>query len=47
MPSKYTKLEEMFGGLVDKSLMRFEFKKSPIHTTVFGGTGTGIKSLYL
>ena len=42
MPSKYTKLEEMFCGLVDKSLVRFEIKKSPIHTIVYGGTGTGL-----
>ena len=41
MPSKYSKLEESFGGLMNRSLDRFEFEKSPLHTIVYGGTGTG------
>ena len=41
IPSKYTKLEENFGGFTNKSLVRFEGKKSPLHTIVYGGTGTG------
>ena len=41
MPSKYTKLEETFGGFIYKSVVSFEFEKSPLHTTVYGGTGTG------
>ena len=40
-PSKYTKLEESFGGFMNRSLVRFEFEKSPLHTIVYGGTGTG------
>ena len=41
-PSKYTKLEENFGGFMNRSLVRFEYEKSPLHTTiVYGGTGTG------
>ena len=40
-PSKYTKLEESFGGFMNRSLVRFEYKKSPLHTIVYGGTGTG------
>ena len=39
--SKYTKLEESFGGLMNRSLVRFEYEKSPLHTIVYGGTGTG------
>ena len=41
IPSKYRKLEENFGGFTNKSLVRFEHQKSPLHTTVYGGTGTG------
>ena len=41
IPSKYTKLEESFGGYMNRSLVRFEYEKSPLHTTVYGGTGTG------
>ena len=41
LPSKYTKLEENFGGFKNKSLVRFEFEKSPLHTIVHGATGTG------
>ena len=40
-PSKYTKLEESFGGFMNRSLVRFEYEKSPLHTFVNGGTGTG------
>ena len=40
-PSKYTKLEESFGGSMNRSLVRFEYEKSPLHTIVYGGTGTG------
>ena len=39
--SKYTKLEESFGGFMNRSLVRFEYEKSPLHTIVYGGTGTG------
>ena len=41
LPSKYTTLEENFGGFMDKSLVRSEFEKSPLHTIVYGATGTG------
>ena len=41
MPSEYTKLEESFGGFMNRSLVRFEYEKSPLHTIVYGGTGTG------
>ena len=41
MPSKYTKLEENFGVFMNRSLVRFEFEKSPLHTVVYGGSGTG------
>ena len=41
MPSIYTKLDESFDGFMNRSLVRFEFEKSPLHTTVYGGTGTG------
>ena len=40
-PSKYTKLEESFGGFMNRSLVRFEYEKSPLHTIVYGRTGTG------
>ena len=40
-PSKYTKLEESFGGFMNRSLVRFEYEMSPLHTIVYGGTGTG------
>ena len=40
-PSKYTKLEESFGGFMNRSLVRFEYEKSPLHTIVYGETGTG------
>ena len=41
IPSKYTKLEESFGGFMNSSLVRFEYKKLPLHTIAYGGTGTG------
>ena len=41
IPSKYTKLEESFGGFMNRSLVRFEYEKSPPHTIVYGQTGTG------
>ena len=41
MPSKYTKLEESFGGFMNRNLFRFEFEKSPFHTIVYGRIGTG------
>ena len=40
-PSKYTKLEESFGGFMNRSLFRSEYEKSPLHTIVYVGTGTG------
>ena len=39
--SKYTKLEESFGGFMNRSLVRFEYEKSRLHPIVYGGTGTG------
>ena len=44
-PSKYTKLEERFGGLMNRSLVRLEYEKSQLHTIVYGGTGTGKHNL--
>ena len=41
IPSKYTKLEKSFGGFMNRSLVKFEYEKSPLHTIVYGGTGTG------
>ena len=41
IPSKYTKLEESFGGIMNRSLVRLEYEKSPLHTIVYGGTGKG------
>ena len=41
IPSKYTKLAESFGGFMNRSLVRIEYEKSPLHTIVYGGTGTG------
>ena len=41
LPSKYTKLEENFGGFMNRSLVRFEFEKSPLHTIVYDATVTG------
>ena len=31
IPSKYTKLEEIFGGFMNRSLVRFEYEKSPLY----------------
>ena len=39
--SKYTNIEESFGGFMNRSLVIFEYEKSPIHTIFYGGTGTG------
>ena len=41
IPSKITKLEESFGGFLNKSLVRFEYEMSPLHTIVYDETGTG------
>ena len=41
IPSKYTKLEESFGGFMNRNLVRFEYEKSPLHTIVYGGTSKG------
>ena len=41
IPSKYTKLEESFDGFMNKSLVRFEFENSPLHTIVYGANNTG------
>ena len=41
IPSNYAKLEESFGGFMNKNLVGFEYEKSPLHTIVYGGTGTG------
>ena len=40
MPSAYTKLKESFDAFINRSLVRFEYEKSPLHTFVYGGTGT-------
>ena len=41
IPSKHTKLEDSFEGFMNRSLVRFEYEKSPLHTIVYGGTRTG------
>ena len=41
IPSKYSKLDESFGGFMNRSLFKFEYEKSPLHTIVYDGTGTG------
>ena len=41
MPCKYTKLDENFGGFIHRRAFRFEFEKSPLHTIIYGATGTG------
>ena len=41
IPIKYKKLEETFGWFMNRSLVRFELETSPLHTIVYGGTGTG------
>ena len=40
-PSKYTNLEESFVGFRERCLVRFAIEKSPLHTILYGGTGTG------
>ena len=39
--SEHTKLEESVSGLINRSLVRFNYEKSQLHTIVYGGTGTG------
>ena len=41
IPSKYKKLEESFGGFINRSLITFEYEKSPLHTIVYCGTKSG------
>ena len=41
IPSKHKKLEESFGGFMNRNLIKFEYEKSPLHTIAYGGTGTG------
>ena len=41
IPSKYAKLEENFGGFMNRSLIRFEYEKSILQTIFYGGTGPG------
>ena len=41
IPSKYTKPEENVGGLINRSLVRFDYEKSPLHNIVYDGTGKG------
>ena len=40
IPRKFAKSEENFGGLIDINMVRFDFDKPPLHTIVYGGTGT-------
>ena len=40
-PSKYKKLDKSFGGFMNRSLVRFEYEMSPLHTIFYGGTSTG------
>ena len=40
IPSKYTKLEESCGEFMNRSLVRFKYEKSPLHTIAYGGTCT-------
>ena len=46
IPSKYTKLEEIFGGFMKRSLVRSESKMSPLNSIVYGGTDTGKKKFF-
>ena len=41
IPSKYAKLENNFVGFAKRCMVIFEFEKPPLHTIVYGGTGTG------
>ena len=41
IPSKYAKLEENLGEFIKRTLVRFEYGKSPLHSIVYGGSGTG------
>ena len=36
IPSKYRKIEESFGEFMNRSLGRFEYEKSALHTIVYG-----------
>ena len=40
-PSKYTKLDENFGGFIHRRVLTFEIEKSPLHTIVYGVTAAG------
>ena len=40
IPSK-KKLDESFAGFINKSLLRFKYETSSLHTIVYGGSGTG------
>ena len=46
IPSKYTKLEESFGGFMNRSLVRFEYEMSPLHTIIYGGNWYGENIFY-
>ena len=37
IPSKYTKLEDNFGGFVERWLVIFEYEKFPFYTIIYGG----------
>ena len=41
MPSEHTKLDKNFGGFIHRRALRFELEKSPLHTIIYGATGTG------
>ena len=41
IPSKFKKLNENFGKFNNRRVLRFEFEKSPLHTSVYDGTVTG------
>ena len=41
VPSKYTKLEGSYGRFIHGRKLKFEFEKSPLHTIIYGATGTG------
>ena len=37
IPSKYTKLEDNFGGFVERWLVIFGYENSPFYTIIYGG----------
>ena len=39
-PVKTQNWKKAFGGFMNRSLMRIEYGKSPLHTIVYAGTGT-------